>query len=84
MELLFQVPQAIAIQQSPKDKVGLATSTFYMFTDFGAGIGPFILGILIPFVGYRYLYILMGVLVIIALIGYYFLHGKTAKNNREY
>jgi MFS family permease len=55
-----------------------------MFTDFGAGIGPFILGILIPFVGYRYLYILMGVLVIIALIGYYFLHGKTAKNNREY
>ena len=76
--------QAIAIQQSPKDKVGLATSTFYMFTDFGAGIGPFILGILIPFVGYRYLYILMGALVIIATIGYYFLHGKTAKNNREY
>ncbi|MDT3959198.1 MFS transporter [Staphylococcus kloosii] len=76
--------QAIAIQQSPKDKVGLATSTFYMFTDFGAGIGPFILGTLIPFVGYRYLYILMGALVIIATIGYYFLHGKTAKNNREY
>ncbi|MBF7019485.1 MFS transporter [Staphylococcus sp. 18_1_E_LY] len=76
--------QAIAIQQSPKDKVGLATSTFYMFTDFGAGIGPFILGILISFVGYRYLYVLMGVLVIIAAIAYYFLHGKNAKNNREY
>lgn len=76
--------QAIAIQQSPKDKIGLATSTFYMFTDFGAGIGPFILGILIPFVGYRYLYILMGVLVVIATIGYFFMHGKSAKNHREY
>jgi hypothetical protein len=34
--------QAIAIQQSPVDKIGLATSTFYMFADFGAGIGPFV------------------------------------------
>ncbi|MEJ7480351.1 MFS transporter, partial [Staphylococcus pasteuri] len=48
--------QAIAIQQSPTSKMGLATSTFYIFVDFGAGMGPFILGLLIPFMGYRYLY----------------------------
>lgn len=68
--------QAIAIQQSPPSKMGLATSTFYIFTDFGAGMGPFILGIIIPFLGYRYLYIGMGILVIIATIVYFFVHGR--------
>lgn len=68
--------QAIAIQQSPPNKMGLATSTFYIFTDFGAGMGPFILGIIIPFLGYRYLYIVMGILVFIAGVLYFFLHGR--------
>ncbi|MCI2954782.1 MFS transporter [Staphylococcus caprae] len=68
--------QAIAIQQSPPNKMGLATSTFYIFTDFGAGMGPFILGMIIPFLGYRNLYILMGVVVIIAIIIYFFVHGR--------
>ena len=49
------------------NKMGLATSTFYIFADFGAGMGPFILGIIIPFIGYRQLYMAMGMLVIIAL-----------------
>ena len=66
---------AIAIQQSPPNKMGLATSTFYIFTDFGAGMGPFILGMIIPFLGYRNLYILMGV-VVIAIIIYFFVHGR--------
>ncbi|WP_436854909.1 MFS transporter [Staphylococcus caeli] len=70
--------QAIAIQQSPKAKIGLATSTFYMFADFGAGIGPFILGILIPFMGYRNLYVTMAILVIFSIVLYYFMHGRKA------
>ena len=72
--------QAIAIQQSPANKMGLATSTFYIFADFGAGMGPFILGIIIPFIGYRQLYMAMGMLVIIALILYYYVHGRMHKN----
>ena len=79
--------QAIAIQQSPANKMGLATSTFYIFADFGAGMGPFILGIIIPFIGYRQLYMAMGMLVIIALILYYYVHGRMHKNpfnKREY
>jgi len=70
--------QAIAIQQSPKAKIGLATSTFYMFADFGAGIGPFILGILIPLMGYRNLYVTMAILVIFSIALYYFMHGRKA------
>ncbi|NWK83588.1 MFS transporter [Staphylococcus sp. GSSP0090] len=70
--------QAIAIQQSPVDKIGLATSTFYMFADFGAGIGPFVLGMMVPIMGYRYLYITMAIVVIASIILYYFMHGKKA------
>ena len=66
--------QAIAIQQSPVEKIGLATSTFYMFADFGAGIGPFILGVIIPIMGYRNLYITMAVLVVLSIVLYFILH----------
>ena len=75
MEPSFQL-HTIAIQQSPTSKMGLATSTFYIFVDFGAGMGPFILGLLIPFMGYRYLYLAMAGLIIIAMILYFFVHGR--------
>ncbi|MDW8564058.1 MFS transporter [Staphylococcus shinii] len=73
---IIPTAQAIAIQQSPTDKIGLATSTFYMFADFGAGIGPFVLGVVIPLMGYRNLYLTMSILVIVSIILYYFMHGK--------
>ncbi|WP_436953207.1 MFS transporter [Staphylococcus shinii] len=73
---IIPTAQAIAIQQSPIDKIGLATSTFYMFADFGAGIGPFVLGVVIPLMGYRNLYLTMSILVIVSIILYYFMHGK--------
>ncbi|MGW7975070.1 MFS transporter [Staphylococcus xylosus] len=73
---IIPTAQAIAIQQSPTDKIGLATSTFYMFADFGAGIGPFVLGVVIPLMGYRNLYLTMSILVIVSIVLYYFMHGK--------
>lgn len=76
--------QAIAIQQSPKKKIGLATSTFYMFTDFGAGIGPVLLGLIIPLTGYRSLYVIMAILVVFATVLYFALHGKKATQQRSY
>ncbi|WP_210138292.1 MFS transporter [Staphylococcus sp. GDH8C109P] len=76
--------QAIAIQQSPVEKIGLATSTFYMFADFGAGIGPFILGVIIPIMGYRNLYITMAVLVVLSIVLYFILHGKKVAKNTSY
>lgn len=73
---IIPTAQAIAIQQSPTDKIGLATSTFYMFADFGAGIGPFVLGVVIPLIGYRNIYLTMSILVIVSIVLYYFMHGK--------
>lgn len=68
--------QAIVVQQAPRQNVGLATSTFYIFLDFGAGFGPFLLGYLISSWGFRALYIAMAVLALVALVIYYFVHGR--------
>lgn len=74
--------QAIAVKAAPKEKIGLATSTFYMLADLGAGFAPFLLGMLIPFLGYRNLYLAMGLLVVGITVLYYFLHGKKAKQTK--
>ncbi|MFL0197467.1 MFS transporter [Clostridium sp. WILCCON 0269] len=68
--------QAIAVKVSPKNRIGLATSTNFIFQDLGIGIGPFILGYFVPLIGYRGLYIMMAAVEFICLFLYYFLHGR--------
>lgn len=68
--------QAIAVKESSTHRSGLATSTFYIFLDGGAGIGPTVLGLIIPVLGFNGLYLAMAVLVAISGILYYFLHGR--------
>ncbi|MFD2209586.1 MFS transporter [Virgibacillus halophilus] len=68
--------QAIAVKESPAHRTGLATSTFYIFLDGGAGIGPTVLGIFIPVLGFNGLYLAMAVLVAVSGVLYYFLHGR--------
>ncbi|MFJ7930440.1 MFS transporter [Peribacillus sp. NPDC096448] len=70
--------QAISIKEAPPNRMGLATSTFYTMYDFGIGVGPFLLGFLIPFTGFKGLFMGMSILAFV-LIGIYFLaHGKRA------
>jgi hypothetical protein len=68
--------QAIAIKLTPSARMGLATSTFFIFLDAGLGFGPYVLGFIIPLTGYQPLYVIMGILSFAALALYYFLHGK--------
>ncbi|ASK62257.1 MFS transporter [Virgibacillus phasianinus] len=68
--------QAIAVKVTPPRRIGLATSTYYIALDAGLGFGPYVLGFIIPLTGYRNLYIMMGVLVLITTVIYYFMHGK--------
>ncbi|CAH0127202.1 MFS transporter [Peribacillus simplex] len=70
--------QAISIKEAPSNRMGLATSTFFTMYDFGIGVGPFLLGFLIPFIGFKGLFIGMSIFAFV-LIGIYFLaHGKKA------
>lgn len=76
------ITQAIAVKVVPPQRVGLATSTYYIFLDAGLGFGPYILGIIIPLTGYRNLYAIIGVLVLLTTIFYYVLHGKRERLKR--
>jgi MFS family permease len=70
--------QAISVKVSPPHRMGLATSTFFSFIDSGIGIGPFLLGLLIPQTGFRGMYIGMAIVVLACSVLYYILHGKKA------
>lgn len=75
--------QAIAIKRAPSHRAGLATSTFFIFTDIGFGIGPYVLGFIIPSLGYKGLYLAMAAIAFCMIIIYYFLHGKKAHTLKE-
>ena len=68
--------QAIAVKLTPSHRLGLATSTFFIFLDAGLGFGPYLLGFIIPLTGYSTLYIIMGALILVTAVLYHFLHGK--------
>ncbi len=74
--------QAISIKVSPKDRIGLATSTYFIFLDAGIGFGPFLLGLFVPTIGYRGIYMIMSFVLLACFILYYFLHGR-GKNKRK-
>lgn len=70
--------QAISLQGVRPERLGVATSTFFIFLDFGFGFGPYILGLLVPIVGYRELYLILMLVVIIAL-GFFMLFSRTRR-----
>lgn len=73
---IFSCSQAIAVKESPRHRIGLATSTFFICVDGGLGIGPFLLGYIIPILGFRGLYAALAVVVCACIFLYYLLHGK--------
>lgn len=68
--------QAVAIKLTPTHRMGLATSTFFIAMDAGLGFGPYLLGFIIPLIGYSSLYGILGFVVLATSILYYVLHGK--------
>lgn len=68
--------QALAIKLAPKEKMGLANSTFFIALDFGIGVSPYLLGIIEPSIGFANVYALCIVLVAIAMALYYLLIVK--------
>lgn len=74
--------QAIAIKLVSDHRKGLATSTFQAISDMGIGIGPSILGFMIPVTGFRGLYVCMAGVVISAMFLYYFVYARAVKELR--
>ncbi len=62
----------------PASELGRGNSTYLMMLDLGSGIGPVILGFLVPVVGYAAIYYLLAVWALAALVLYYYVHGRKA------
>lgn len=75
--------QAYAVKKSPVHRMGLATSTFYIFLDLGIGVGPFLLGFLTPLIGYRGMYMAMAILLVVSFFVYYMMVGRKEKNEAQ-
>lgn len=59
---------AVAVRETPDDRLSKANATFYIMLDLGVGIGPVLLGALQPIIGYHAMYIGMTALGLAALI----------------
>ncbi|MBB4824675.1 MFS family permease [Sporosarcina luteola] len=75
--------QAIALKGIEIDRIGVATSTFYIFLDCGFGFGPYLLGQLIPHTGYSGMYVTLTAVVLLSLFVFVLLFGKRRKGTME-
>lgn len=73
--------QALAIKQVEPERIGLATSTYFICVDAGLGFGPYFLGLIVPYLGYGHLYVTMGALTLLLLVLYHVIYG--ARERRE-
>ncbi|MBQ0141107.1 MAG: MFS transporter [Kurthia sp.] len=76
---MLSCSQAVVVNKAPRHRMGLATSTFYIAMDAGIGVGPIIIGFILPFFGYRGMYMTMAIVVFLTIGLYYFVHGRHAK-----
>ena len=70
--------QAVSLSLVSRSRFAQATTTFFIFFDLGIGLGPYVFGSLVPSLGYDGMYQALAVVVLGALVAYYFLHGRTA------
>ncbi|KOS68713.1 multidrug MFS transporter [Lysinibacillus contaminans] len=70
------VAQAIAIKVTPNERLGLATSTYFILYDFGLGVGPFFLGFFVPSRGYSAIFFSMVFVILLSIVLYYYMYGK--------
>lgn len=76
----FSSGQSYALFNAPRNKLGLATSTYYIFLDIGGGIGPYIFGFAGEKFGYTCMYQISALLVFIVLILYFIMIFSRRKN----
>lgn len=67
---------AIAVKYTTPDRYALAVATFYACGDLGVGVGPALLGMLQPSLGYRGMYLSLVLVVTLGGLLYTAFHGR--------
>nr|WP_279588698.1 MFS transporter [Brooklawnia cerclae] len=63
--------QTAIARTTPLRRLGQANSTYFIFFDLTLGVGPYLLGLVIPTLGYRRLFDLLAVVVLVGIPLYY-------------
>ena len=69
---------AVAVKNAADENIAKANATFYVMLDLGVGIGPLLLGVLVPFIGYVWLYVIMAIVGMVGLALFLFISRKRA------
>ena len=72
--------QTLAVLAAPRNKSGLATSTYFLSMDVGVGLGSFILGVVADFTSYRVMYLFCSIVVVFIAVLFYFINHGNEKN----
>ena len=64
---------ALSLKTVPRKRLGFANATFYATLDGCSALGPIIAGLLIPSLGYRYMYTVAAIWTAVGLIMYFVL-----------
>lgn len=72
------VCQTLAVKSASLERMGFATSTYFIFLDAGLGFGPYFIGIALDYISYTSLYLYSAVAACVCLLIYYVLHGSMA------
>lgn len=70
------VCQTVAVKSASIERMGFATSTFFIFLDAGLGFGPYFIGIALDYIGYAQLYFYSAIGACLCIVIYYLLHGR--------
>lgn len=73
--------QTVAAKSVPIERLSQSTATYFVLFDLSLGVGPYALGTIEPMVGYRGLFWLMSIVIIVGLIWYLLIHGR---NNKQF
>jgi len=76
------IVQAVIVRDTPPTEMGKANSTFFMSMDLGSGVGPVLIGAVIPVIGYSASYLVLAVIAAFAAVLYHFVHGKAHQRKR--
>lgn len=79
---LQSIANTIAVKSAPQHRMGRAVSTFFVTMEAGMGIGPYLLGFLIPILGFRNLYVILAILMLAISGLYHVLHGRKETRGR--
>lgn len=71
--------QAVVIKLAPKQRIGLATSTFFIFMDIAVGFGPIVLGLVSSRWGFGALFVVLAAVSLAAGVLYFAVHGRNVR-----